>query len=138
MIRILTPRDKEFIENLPPNYCARFARLTSEKIFGSNFNLGHAWLIGEVNKIQIQIEEFADLRDYNLGLYPGAIITWFDPKSNFNEPERILAGTHAMAYIGKRRGIPYFLEQRGSTQQEISLDIILKQELQPRQIVIPE
>ncbi len=135
MPKLLTPKDSEFIPELPSDYCARFARLLAEKMFGLNYQTGHAWIISKRNNLVAQFNE--DSKDFQSKLYPGAIVTWFDRKSKYNSPERIKTGTHAMLYLGNQNSEPIFAEQRGQKQQIITLDEVLKQGLKPRQIVLP-
>jgi hypothetical protein len=98
-------------DQLPPGYCARFARLAADHIFGKKYPVSDAWCMREqsgvlaipVNSRDVPL--FAD----KVILAPGMVVGVRYNNSTISDGN--MPYTHVGLYIGKHNGKPVFLEQ---------------------------
>ena len=107
---------------LPDNYCARYARLAAEAIFGKRFPVADAWHMRKqkgVVTINTNDPDFMQLVGRE-AIRPGMMIGVYRPDSDFNRRDRDY--THVALYLGLQNGVPLLIEQCIGQVRTVSLD----------------
>ena len=99
------------LNDVPECFCARYARLSSEFLFGKRFPASDSWEIrlkpGVISR-RTNNQNFKFFSN-NGKVSPGSIIGIYNPRSSYNNKNRPY--THISLYLGKQRGKDVFLEQ---------------------------
>jgi len=100
-------------EQVPDLFCARYARLSAEYIFGVKFPVTHAWKMRnhpQITALPTDNVSFKILSNENQ-IERGSIVGVYVPKSQRRKFWRHY--THLSVYLGEKDKIPVFLEQFG-------------------------
>lgn len=96
---------------LPQSYCARFARLASENLFGKNYPISDAWDMRDSDGVfSLALGDDGVVYATKNGiLTPGMLVGSYYKWSRANDGKRPY--THLSLYVGTHHGEPVFLEQ---------------------------
>ncbi len=106
-------------------YCARYARIAAEKLFGLKYEKAHAWAFAEKNRLVWR--RGINKEPYSKILKPGQILGINYPSSKFSKPNRLY--THVALFVGIKNGKRMIFHQwQGKFLKKDSLGQFLKKE----------
>jgi len=118
-------------EDVPDYYCSRYARLSSEFIFGNKFPIAHAWKMREKKIISHKEIDYDFFK--NKDLEKGSLVGIFFQNSR----AEILRDqySHIALYLGRKKGKPLFLEQFNKIIRVMNLERYKEENLIFREIL---
>ncbi|MDZ4256525.1 MAG: hypothetical protein U1C71_02880 [archaeon] len=93
------------------NWCAMYARLAAEHLFGLRYVRGDAWKIAELNRTVWKSSRDGD-QGFRSHLRPGQVLGIFNPVSKYNKEG--IPYTHVALYVGTKNGAHYIMHRVGS------------------------
>jgi hypothetical protein len=125
-------------DQMPSGYCARFARLSADYVFGKAYPAADAWKMREtegVFTLPADENEIPKLAKSGV-LVPGMLVGVHYKRSSFTS--RDLPYTHLGLYLGEQNGKPVFLEQFCDEIRISRLSDYKKSEFEIREILGPK
>lgn len=98
-------------DQLPYNFCARYARLCADFIFGKKFPVSDSWYMRQnkhVFTVATDNSQFPNLVQFGI-IKPGMMVGVYCSDSEYGDAVRLY--THMSLYLGQQRDKPLFLEQ---------------------------
>ncbi len=127
---------------LKKDRCSQYSRLAAKKLFGKEYNSGHAWNLRYSNKVVHEIQKQESIKDLIIRdkLEPGMLIGVYQPRSSYknrkDEKGQKVKYTHVITYLGlNNQGKPEFVNQLGRRIQRITDEDFSKKKFTPKEII---
>ncbi len=118
-------------EDVPDSYCSRYARLSSEFIFGNKFPIAHVWKMREKKIIFPKEIDYDFFKNKNIEYGSLVGITFLNSRAEILRDQY----SHVSLYLGRKKGKPIFLEQFNKVIRVMNLEKYREENLIFREIL---